>query len=100
MNEDAREGLAVMLALTAPIRLPGKTTTDLKRDVAALLQTGAAGSERSTILHGNRVELRLVERPLGRGETLLGFVHNADVPAALVLNLAKQWLHAKVRSGS
>ena len=90
------EGLAVVLALTAPIRVPGRTAAALEGEVAALLQMGAAGSERSAILNGNRAELRLVEQTFGRGYKLLGFVHNSDVPAARVLDLAELWLRSSV----
>ncbi len=66
----------------------------LEREVAALLQNGCAGAERSVVLHGNRAELRLVERAPTRGQGLLGFVHNPDVDAVVILNLAERWLRA------
>lgn len=85
-------GVTVLLTLTAPIRAPGKTAAALEREVEDLLQTGGVGSERSAVLYGNRAELRLVEHAPGRGERLVGLVHNPNANATHVLNLAGRWL--------
>ena len=89
---EAPEGLTVLLALTAPIRAPGKMMHALEQEVAALLQTGIVGSARTVVLYENRAELRLVEHAPDRHYKLLGFVHNPDVDAAQVLDLAEQWV--------
>ncbi len=88
------DGLTVLLALTAPIRLPGKMVAALEQEIIGLLRTGAAGSMRSVTVHENRAELRLVERALGRTEKLVGFAHNASVDVAQVFILAAQWLRS------
>lgn len=89
-----QRGLTVVLALTAPIRIPGKTAAALEQEVVTLLQTGGAGTEWSATINGNRAELRLVEQTSSRSRGLVGFVHNADVPSARVLDLAEQWLRS------
>ena len=89
---NAPKGLAVLLTLTAPVRVPKKTAVALEREVAALLQNRFSEIERSVVLHGNRAELRLVERPPTGGRALLGFVHNPNVDAVVILNLAERWL--------
>ena|SRR5579875_395653 len=89
-----QEGSTVILALTAPISSPGKTVVALEREVAALLRTGVARAERSTAVNGNKAVLRLVEQTSARGQRLVGFVHNADVPSTRVLDLAEQWLRS------
>jgi hypothetical protein len=102
VDAHAPEGMTVVLAVTAPVRVPARTAADLGGgEVAALLQTGGTGSNRSFILHGNRVELRLVEQTfLGRDRKLLGFVHNSDVPAAQVLDVAELLLRSSTPEAS
>ena len=94
VGANAPEGLTVLLTLTAPIRTPKKMAVALEREIAALFQNGCSEAERSIVLHGNRAELRLVQRAPTRGQGLLGFVHNPDVDAVVILNLAEQWLRS------
>ena len=92
VGADAPEGLTVLLTLTAPVRAPKTTAVALEREVAALLQNGCPEAERSVVLYGNRAALRLIEHAPRRGQVLLGFVHNPDVDAAVILHLAERWL--------
>lgn len=94
VDANAPEGLTVLLTLTAPVRAPKKMAVALEREIAALLQNGCPEAERSIVLHGNRAELRLVERAPTLGQELLGFVHNPDVDAVVILNLAERWLRS------
>ena len=94
VGANAPEGLTVLLTLTAPVRAPKKMAVALEREVAALLQSGCPEAERSVVLQGNRAELRLVERAPTRAQGLLGFVHNPDVDAVVILNLAERWLRS------
>ncbi|CAA6603395.1 conserved hypothetical protein [Rhodospirillaceae bacterium LM-1] len=70
------EGTTVLVAVTAPIRVPAKTTAALKERIGALL-AGAARHEKSTI-HGNRTTIRIVEHRTRQAPKFLGFVHNPD----------------------
>ena len=74
------------------VRAPKTTAVALEREVAALLQNGCPEAERSVVLYSNRAALRLIERSPRRGKVLLGFVHNPDVDAAVILHLAERWL--------
>ena len=84
----------MLLALTAPVRAPGKTVSLLEREIGAMLRTGGAGEQQTIELYGNRAVLRLVRHAPLRGGGLLGFVHNPDVEAATILDLAERWLQA------
>ncbi len=97
MQGGAPKDLTTILTLTAPIRVPGRTVIALKQALALLLQSGVAGSERSSSLHGNRASLRLVGQSFERGGGLVGFVHKPDVPAARLLDLAEHWLRSGAR---
>jgi len=91
----APRDVTVLVTLTAPIRLPGKTADDLKRDISALLAAGTRRGDRSATVHGNNVRMRLVEHSSGRARKLIGFVHNPDSAPELLLDLAEQWLRAQ-----
>ena len=93
------EGVTVLLTLTAPIRGPGKTAAALEQEIAALLKAGGAESEWSGILYGNRAQLRVVEHATRGRPKLLGFVHNPEVDAAEILELAECWLRSSSLSG-
>lgn len=94
VDAEAPEGLTVVLTLTAPIRVPGKTVAALRGEIAALAQAGGVESERSVELHGNQAKLRIVKHVTKRSHRLLGFVRNADVDAAQLLDLAELWLRS------
>ena len=85
-------GQTVLLTISAPIRLPGKTTNALTREITALALCGVGGEFTGT-LNGNRVRLRLVEASSKSAFRLVGFVHNADQDPERLLNLAEAWLN-------
>ena len=88
----ASDDVAVVLTLTAPLRAPGRLAGALEAEIAALLQDGRAGSERTLLLLGNHADLRLVQPARTDAPRLLGFVRNPGVEAAKVLDLAERWL--------
>jgi hypothetical protein len=87
--------VTVLVTLSAPIRLPAKTVVDLKREIVALLAEAAPRADRAANHHGNDVRVRLVETSASRTLSLVGFVHNADSPAAPLLDIAEHWLRGK-----
>jgi len=94
----APEGVIVLAAITAPIRMRAKTANELKRDIAGLLGGGllAAGvprEDRCAVVHGNAVRLRLLA--VSSGPKFIGFVHNPDSPSTRLLDLAEQWLRGQ-----
>ena len=94
MDAQPRTDVSVLLTLTAPICAPGKTTGAVLQEIRALLRAGGPGERRSIGVHGNRAELRLVGHEPKLGQALLGFVHNPNVDAATILDLAEQWLQS------
>lgn len=71
------EGTSVLVAVTAPIRMPAKTTAALREICGKLLAGGAVLHESMTI-HGNRALIRIVEHRTRQAPKFLGFVHNPD----------------------
>ena len=85
-------GQIVLLTISAPIRLPAKTTDALTREITALALCGV-GRKFTGTLNGNSVRLRLVEASPKPAFRLVGFVHNADQDPERLLNLAEAWLN-------
>ena len=90
-----RADWGVVLTLTAPLHAPNKLVKVMEQEIAALLQDGCIGAERSVVLHGGRARLRLVEHAAAPGCGLLGFVHNPDVDPAMIMDLAERWLQTR-----
>ena len=79
------EGSAVVVTISAPLRLPAKTVDAIK----ALL---SPGGDHSDLVHGNQVSLRWVRTAAGQRPKLVGFVHNPSTNSGELLDLAERWL--------
>jgi hypothetical protein len=90
------ETLAVLVTISAPIRLPAKTVSDLKTNITARLAAGTRQPDSSAILHGNSVRIRLLEHSTKAPIRLIGFVHNPDSAPERLLDLAEDWLRAQI----
>ena len=77
------DGCTVVLTITAPIRLPGKTTVALEALARSNLKAAQAAVE--AVVHGNRVRLHVVEHAVPQAAKVIGFVHNADTDPNLLL---------------
>jgi len=88
-------GVTLIVTISAPIRLPAKTVSDLKREITALLSANAPRGDRDANPHGNNVRMRLVEHSTSQTLSLIGFVHNANSPPTPLFDLAEQWLRGK-----
>jgi hypothetical protein len=82
----------VLLAVTAPIRLPSKTADSLEEKIQALLTRRSSGRDQKDIIHGNRVQIRLLRDESGRAPKMIGFVHNSDTDPLLLFNLTGEML--------
>ena len=72
------DGAALVVTVTAPIRLASKTATVLKSKVGEDLARRPARVEIKDTIHGNQVRARLVKGTSGRTSKVIGFVHNPD----------------------
>ncbi len=79
------EGAAVVVTITAPIRLPAKTVDEVRAWIAS-------AADRSGDIHGNQVSLRWVGNAANQRPKLAGFVHNPSTDAGRLLDLAERWL--------
>lgn len=90
LTDMAREGEVVIVTISAPIRLPGKTAAD----IAARLRGSAASGDFVGDIFGNQVQLRHVMGVPADAPSFIGLVHNRDSNAARLLDLAEARLLA------
>jgi hypothetical protein len=87
VGETAPNGVTVLLTVTAPIRLAAKTAEALEERIQALLARGSPGRDDKGTIHGNSIRMRLVRHSIEQGPKMIGFVHNPDSDALLLLDL-------------
>jgi hypothetical protein len=92
LGETVPDGTTVLLTVTAPIRLPSKTTASLEDKVQTLLGRGSTGRDENDTIHGNRVRIRLLRGESERAPKMIGFVHNPDSEPLLLFNLTSELL--------
>jgi hypothetical protein len=90
--ETVPDGTTVLLTITAPIRVPSKTAASLEDKIQTLLGRGSTGRDEKDTIHGNRVQIRLLRDESERAPKLIGFVHNSDSDARLLLNMPRELL--------
>ncbi|MFZ3243636.1 MAG: hypothetical protein WA185_01050 [Candidatus Acidiferrales bacterium] len=92
LGETVPDGMAVVLTITAPIRLPSKTAAALEDKIETLLARRAPGRDEKDTIHGNRVRIRLFRDGSERAPKVVGFVHNSDSDPRLLLNMTGEML--------
>lgn len=83
------DGQAVILTVTAPIRLPSKTAAALEQEIRACLARRSAPVEVKDTIHGNRIRVRLMKGVPGRMSKVIGFVHNPGSDPEILLDLTR-----------
>jgi hypothetical protein len=91
-GETVPGGTTVVLTITAPIRLPSKTAASLEDKIQTLLGRGSPGRDEKDMIHGNRVQIRLLRDQSERAPKFIGFVHNPDSDPLLLLNITSELL--------
>ena len=81
------EDRSIIFTVTAPIRHPAKTSAALQ-DLLSDLPAG----ELRRIIHGNQVRARQVTTDSNGMPKVIGFVHNPESDAGLILDLAERSL--------
>ena len=87
-------GAAVVVTLSAPIRLPTRTLQALRDRIEAALSADATSKAWSGSVHGNAVQVRVVNLTARQRPKLVGFVHNPGSDPGRLLDLAEHWLQA------
>ena len=92
LGEVVPDGQAVMLTVTAPIRLPGKTAAALESKIRNCLARRSAKVGIEETIHGNQVRLRIVKGVSAKASKVIGFVHNPETDAEALLDLTQSLL--------
>jgi hypothetical protein len=91
-SESVPDGATVLVTLPAPIRQWSKTAADLQPKIQSLLSGRLASRDHKTSIHGNRIQIRVLRHKVKEGTKLIGFVHNPDTDALLLLNMTRELL--------
>jgi hypothetical protein len=92
LGETVPDGMTVLAAITAPIRLPAKTAASLEDRIQSLLERGSPGRDEKDTIYGNRVRVRILRGKSQRAPKMIGFVHNSDSDPVLLLNMTGELL--------
>ncbi len=92
LSPSTPEDCAVILTVTAPIRLASKTAAELAGLVRERLGRPSAPADLETTVCGNHIRVRLAMGVSARAPKVFGFVHNPDPAAADGLLRATQSL--------
>jgi hypothetical protein len=87
------DGGAIIFTLSAPIRHPAKTATE----VESLLRGSSAPGERREMVHGNDLRIRRLTGLPAHMPKVLGFVHHPASDAGVILTIAEARLRGGIR---
>jgi hypothetical protein len=87
LSEAVPDGETVILTVTAPIRLPGRTAAELEGKIRTCLAPGSWAAEIKDTVHGNGIRLRLVKHGFRPAPKLVGFVHNPESDPGVLMDL-------------
>ncbi len=100
LREEVPDGVTVLLAITAPIRLPSRTATALEDRVRDLLARRSGPAVENGTIHGNGVRIRVVRCGVDPAPKVIGFVHSPGTDPRLLLDLTRSLLEVlRARSG-
>lgn len=90
-EQDIPLGKAIIVIVTAPIKLPAKTENDIRVQIDDFLKSKIVPQDKKIIIHQNAVCLRVIETPPKQTIKFVGLVHNPTSDATLLLNLISKW---------
>jgi hypothetical protein len=89
LSRAAPRNAAVIVTVTAPIRLPAKTVAELGRQFA-----GRLARDFDKVICGNRVRARIVRRCVPGSPKVVVFIHNPAPPPGGLFKIAEDLLSA------
>jgi hypothetical protein len=92
LGESVPDGKTLMFTITAPIRLASKTAGALEDKVRRSLARPTARIDMREAINGNRLRVRLVARGAKGTPKVIGFVHNPDTDADVLLRVTEALL--------
>jgi hypothetical protein len=92
LGESVPGGRTLIVTITAPIRAPSKTAAALEDRIRARLARRSAPADAKDTIHGNQIRIRLVKGGSTRASKVIGFVHNPDSDAGVLLDITQSLL--------
>jgi hypothetical protein len=87
LSEFVPDGQAVLLTVTAPIRLPAKTAAALEDRIRTCLARRSAQREIKDTIYSNQVRVRFVNGASSGMSNVIGFVHNPESDPEVLLDM-------------
>ena len=84
--------IAVLITITAPIKLPAKTEYVLIRKINDLLTSEIQNQDTVVTILQNNLRVRFVKPTSNQTIKFVGLVHNPSIDSKVLLRLATQWL--------
>jgi hypothetical protein len=85
LSRSVPDGRALIVTITAPIKVPTKTAAELEISIRADLARRLEAARHT--IHGNQIRVRLVKGRAHRSPNVIGFVHNPDSDAEALLDI-------------
>jgi hypothetical protein len=92
LSEVVPDGEAVIVTVTAPIRLASKTAAAVEDEVRMCLARRSPGVEIKDTIHGNEVGIRHVKGLSCPAPKVIGFVHNPDSDPGILMDVTHSLL--------
>jgi hypothetical protein len=92
LHESVPDERAVILTVSAPIRLPSKTAAALEDVIRTALVHRPVPKECKHTIHGNRVRVRLAKCGSKQESKVIGLVHNPDSDPDMLLDITESML--------
>jgi hypothetical protein len=83
------EGSTVVVTVTAPIRVPSRTTSALQEKIRRALTTRTAPARIAGAIHGNDIQVHILKGGSSRTTRLIGFVHNPDSDPTILIDVTR-----------
>ncbi len=93
-------GKALIVTVTAPIRLASKSAVALEEDIRARLARRPDRLELAEVVNGNHIRARLGNAGSTRPGGVVGFVHNPDSDPAVLLDAAQSLVESIAAAAS
>ena len=92
VNKHIPQGTSVLLTISAPIKLPSKTESELCQQIIDSLNSEVRHKSQEFVIFQNKISIKVIDIPINQVETFVGFVHNPDRDPKHLLDLATTWL--------
>jgi hypothetical protein len=88
-------GTTVLLTVTAPIRSWSKTALAVEAKVRTILARRSSRRVKAERIEGNLVHIQALEGEVARSPQMIGFVHNPESDALMLLSMAREALESR-----